>query len=217
MCLYQTTDPDVHERSACLPTDTPDAGVLRAVDTVTNVERRYRYASRTSTVFTLAVLTDGTGTPTITDATNGAVEMTDTTADFEGGAIPVQVGDEIRNVTDGGVGTITKVFADKVEHTPLTGGTNDDWETTDTYEINFLTQAYDAADTGYVPPLDARNITEAVTLLSNTLVFGAPFNVRVVVRQGKIITEFVTSGSVTSGGLTVSAVRQPYVIAGTAV
>jgi len=75
------------EASAALPTDTPDAGVLRAVDPGTNVEKRYRYSSRSSTVFTLTVLTDGTGNPTITDATTGAVEMTDTGADFEGGAI----------------------------------------------------------------------------------------------------------------------------------
>ncbi len=204
------------EASAAVPTDTPDAGVLRVVDPGTNVERRYRYGSRTTTVFTLIVITDATGTPTITDPTDGAVEMTDTTADFEGAAIPVEVGDEIRNVTDGGVGTITKVFADKVEHTPLAGGTNNDWQTTDTYEIGRLVQAYDGSDTGYVPPLDSRNIIEAVTLLSNTLVFDTSFNVRVVVRQGKIITEFVTSGTVGSGGLTVSAVRQPDTIAGTA-
>jgi len=125
------------------------------------------------------------------------------------------VGDEIRNVTDGGIGTITAVFADKVEHTPLTGGTNDDWETTDTYEINFLVQAYDGSDTGYVPPLDARDITEGVTQLSNTLVYDANFDVRVVVRQGGEILEFVTSGTVTSGGLSVSAVRAPDVIANT--
>lgn len=203
------------EAAAAVPTDTPDAGVIRVYDVGTDVERRYRYASRTTTVFTLTVLTDGTGTPTANDATNGAVEMTDTTADFEGGATPVQVGDQIRNATDGGVGTITAVFADKVEHTPLEGGTNNDWQTTDTYEINYLTQAYDAADTAYVPPLDARDITEGVTQLSNTLVFDTAFNVRVVVRQGGEILEFVTSGQVTSGGLTVSAVRAQDVIANT--
>ena len=205
-----------YETAAAMPTDTPDAGVLRVVDVGTNVERRYRYGSRTTTVFTLVVITDATGNPTVNDATIGATEMTDTTADFEGAAIPVEVGDEIRNTTDGGVGTITKVFADKVEHTPLEGGTNDDWQTTDTYEIGRLVQAYDASDTGYVPPLDARNVVEAVTLLSNTLTYNADFAVRVVVRQGKVITEFVTAGTVTSGGLTVSAVRQPDNIAGTA-
>jgi hypothetical protein len=201
--------------NAAVPTDTPDAGVVRVLDTGTNVERRYRYSSRTSTVFTLTALTDGTGNPTANDATNGATEMTDTTADFEGGAIPVQVGDQIRNATDGGIGNITAVYNDKVEHTPLEGGTNNDWQTTDTYEINYLTQAYDTADTAYVPPLDSRNITEGVTQLSNTLVFGSNFDVRVVVRQGGEILEFVTSGQVTSGGLTVSAVRAQDVIANT--
>ena len=142
--------------------------------------------------------------------------MFDTTADFEGGAIPVQVGDEIRNVTDGGVGTITKVYKERLEHTPLEGGGSNDWNTADTYEINFLVQAYDGSDTAYVPPLANRDITEAVTLLSNTLVYDSDFSVRVVVRQGKVITEFVTAGTVNSGGLTVSAVRQPDNIAGTA-
>jgi hypothetical protein len=196
-------------------TDEPDAGVIRMVDVGTNVERRYRYASRTGTIATLVALTDGTGNPTTTDATNGVTEMFDTTADFSGAAEPVQVGDEIRNATDGGVGTITAVYETRLEHTPLEGGTNNDWNTADTYEINRLTQAYDGSDTGYIPPLDARDITEGVTQLSNTLVYSANFDVRVVVRQGGEILEFVTAGEVTSGGLTVSAVRAPDVIANT--
>ena len=197
------------DSAAALPTDTPDAGVLHAVDVGLVNDFRYRYASRTTTIFTLVVPTDATGTPTTTDATNGVEEMFDTTADFAGAAIPVQVGDTIRNVTDGGVGVITGVFRNRLTHTPLTGGTNDDWNTADTYLINALVQAYDGSDTGYVPIIDARNITEGTTQLSNTLTFDTAFDVTIRVRQSGKMLDFISSGTVGSGGLTSSAVRNP--------
>jgi len=197
------------DSAAAVPTDTPDAGVLHAVDVGLVNDFRYRYASRTTTVFTLVVPTDATGNPTTTDATNGVEEMFDTTADFAGAAIPVKVGDTIRNVTDGGVGVITGVFKERLTHTPLTGGTNDDWNTADTYLINALVQAYDGSDTAYVPIIDDRNITEGVTSLSNTLTFDAAFDVTIRVRQSGKMLDFISSGNVGSGGLTSSAVRNP--------
>jgi hypothetical protein len=54
-----------------------------------NEEHRYRYSSFTGSTFTLVTPTDGTGNPTTNDATNGAVVMIDSTADFEGAATPV--------------------------------------------------------------------------------------------------------------------------------
>lgn len=194
--------------NATIPSDTPNAGVLRVVDDTDGSERRYRYSSYTGTTFTFVSPTDGTGNPTSNDATNGATEMVDNTADFAGAAEPVRVGDEIRNATDGGIGTITAVYDDKVEHTPLQGGTNNDWQTTDTYEINRLTQAYvSGTDTAYVPVIDNDNITEDTTELSNSLVFSSNFNVTIRVRQGKVILPFIGSGTVTNSGLTVSAIR----------
>ena len=152
--------------------------------------------------------TDGTGNPTTTDATNGVEDMFDTTADFEGAAIPVQVGDQIRNATDGGVGTIIEVYKERLVHTPLAGGTNNDWNTADTYEINRLVATYvNGTDTAYTSVVDGVNATEGTTELSNSLVFDTAFNVRIVVRQGKVILPFIGSGQVTSAGLTVSAIR----------
>ncbi len=197
------------EADPAVPTDTPDAGVIHVVDTGLINDFRYRYASRTTTVFTFVVPTDATGSPTTTDATSGVEEMFDTAADFAGAAIPVQVGDTIRNTTDGGVGVITGVFKERLTHTPLTGGTNDDWNTGDTYLINALVQAYDGSDTAYVPVIDARNITEGTTQLSNTLTFDTSFDVSVRVRQSGKMIDFISAGNVGSGGLTVSAVRNP--------
>jgi hypothetical protein len=200
--------------NASIPSDYPSAGVLRVVDVDVNEEHRYRYSSFTGSTFTLVTPTDGTGNPTTNDATNGAVVMIDSAADFEGAATPVAVGDQIRNATDGGVGTITAVFQDRVYHTPLAGGTNNDWETTDTYEINRLVATYvSGTDTAYVPIVDAVNITEGITELNNTLVFASPFDVTIRVRQGKVILPFISSGQVTSGGLTVSAIRTEDTIA----
>lgn len=200
--------------NAALPSDLPDAGYLAVVDVSAGEEHEYRYASKAGSTLTLVVPTDGTGNPTTTDATNGAVEMFDNTADFAGAAIPVRVGDKIRNATDGGVGTITAVYNDKVEHTPLTGGTNNDWQVTDTYEINRLVATYvSGTDTAYVPIIRSDNITEGTTELSNSLVYNANFDVTIRVRQGKKILPFIGSGTVTSGGLTVSAIRTPDTIA----
>jgi hypothetical protein len=197
------------ETAAAMPTDEPDAGVLHVVDTGLVNDFRYRYASRTTTVFTLVVPTDATGNPTTNDATNGVEEMFDTGASFAFGGEPVEVGDTIRNVTDGGVGVITGVFKERLTHTPLTGGTNNDWQTTDTYLINALVQAYDGSDTGYVAVIDERNITFGVTSLSNTLTFDAAFDVTIRVRQSGKMLDFISSGNVGSGGLAVSAVRAP--------
>jgi hypothetical protein len=197
------------EASAAVPTDEPDAGVLHVVGVDENNDFRYRYASRTTTVFTLVVPTDSTGNPTTTDATNGVEEMFDTTADFAGAAEPVRVGDSIRNETDGGYGVITGVFKERLTHTPLIGGTNNDWNTADTYRINALVQNYDGSDTGYVAVIDDRNITEGVTQLSNTLTFDTAFDVTIRVRQSGKMIDFISSGNVGSGGLTSSAVRNP--------
>lgn len=194
--------------NATIPSDYPSAGVLKVVDAGDGSERRYRYASWATTTFTLVVPTDSGGNPTSIDATNGAVALDDTSANFTGAAVPVRVGDEIRNSTDGGVATITAVYDQRLEHTPLTGGTNNDWELADVYVINALTQAYTSGvDTAYVPIIDTDNIVEGTTELSNSLVYGGDFNVRIVVRQGKVILPINGSGTVTSGGLTFPAGR----------
>lgn len=200
--------------NAAIPSDYPSAGVLRVVDVDAAEEHRYRYASFTGSTFTLVSPTDGTGTASSATAGPGATVLIDSTADFAGAATPVRVGDQIRNATDGGVGTITAVFTDRVYHTPLTGGTADDWGIGDTYQINQLVTAYvSGTDTAYVPIVDGDNITEGTTELSNTLVFGSPFDVTIRVRQGKVILPFISSGSVSSGGLTVSAIRTEDTIA----
>lgn len=197
------------DTSAAVGTDEPSVGVIHVVGVDETNDYRYRYASRTSTVFTFVAPTNGTGNPTTTDATNGVEEMFDTGADFAGAAEPVKVGDTIRNATDGGVGVITGVFRNRLTHTPLTGGTNNDWNTADTYEINRLVQAYDGSDTAYVSVVDDRNYTEGTTQLSNTITFDTSFAVTIRVRQSGKILDFISSGTVGSGGLSVSAVRNP--------
>jgi hypothetical protein len=135
--------------------------------------------------------------------------MFDTAASFPFGGLPVKVGDSIRNETDGGYGVITGVFKERITHTPLIGGTNNDWHTADVYRINALIQTYDGSDTGYVAVVDERNITFGVTALSNTLTYDADFDVTIRVRQSGKMLDFISSGTVGSGGLAVSAVRAP--------
>jgi len=134
------------EASAAVDSDTAAIGwlIVRAVD-----EKEwhwYRYASRTSTVFTLP--TEITGT-----ADNSGSETTtlyDVAIDFEAGDIIE--GDILINETDSSWCQIKSITdSDYIIHTPLVDGTNDHWSSGDNYSIHSLAQTYDGSDTFRVP------------------------------------------------------------------
>jgi len=64
---------------------------------------------------------------------NDATVMTDSTADF---TVDALIGWKIYNVTDGSWGTITDNDATSVTADDLVGGTGDEWDDDDVYEIN---------------------------------------------------------------------------------
>ncbi len=68
-----------------------------------------------------------------TGGSGEATVMTDSTAAF---TVDALIGWKIYNVTDGSYGIITDNDETTVTVAALTGGTDDDWDTADTYEIN---------------------------------------------------------------------------------
>lgn len=182
-----------------IATDTPDSGVIRVVDSSENTEHRFRYSSWTGSTFTLTDLSAVTGTADSDEVTG--TYFTDSGADFS----TILPGDLVRNETDGSWAHVITVndTTDTITHTPLQGGSNNDWTSGDTYSFNNLPVTYEAADTIYVPFIDE---TATSTSVSKTVLYASNREVLIRVRK-KGILPFETSGSVTSSGLSVAAIR----------
>jgi hypothetical protein len=189
----------ITDGSPTIAQDTPDSGVIRVVDASTGAEHRFRYVSWTGSTFTLVTTGMVTGTADAADVTG--TTFTDAGADFSA----ILPGDLIRNETDGSWAHVITVndTTDVITHTPLRGGTNNDWTASDTYSFNNLPVAYVAADTIYVPFVDE---TATSTSTSKTVLYASDRAVLVRVRK-KGILPFETSGTVTTSGLSVAAIR----------
>ena len=179
--------------------DTPSSGVLRVVDTSDTEfrEHRYRYSSWDTSTFTL--VTGATGSATTGSSGNTLV---DTNADF-GGTDNVQVGDVIRNTTDGSYGYIVSIVNSTTLTTRLFHGSDNSWEVGDDYETNTLAVNYDDSDTAYVPLIEA---VSTGTYVEQTVLYYTDRPVLVRVRK-KGILPYETTGTFTSAGLVVSAIR----------
>jgi hypothetical protein len=193
----------VTDGSPAIASDTPDSGVIRVVDVSAGTEHRFRYASWTGSTFTLTG-SFPTGTATTADVT-GRI-LIDSGASFVSGAV-VKPGDLIRNTSDGAWGHVITVDSNtQITHTPLVGGTGNDWVISDAYSFNNLPVVYTASDTLYVPYIDETATTTSVskTVLYDTVNGNKDVLVRV---RKKGILPFETSGTVTTSGLSVAAIR----------
>lgn len=200
---------------ATVPNDTPESGVCRVVDTVNSRELRFRYASFTGTDLTLSAVAEGTGA---TSADAGGTTLTDTSANFTNGTDDPVIGDIIINTSDANSwGVITSVATTSVTHTPLQGGTENDWDVSDTYSINAIPYDLNAADTAYIPILDViATGGNPVTMSSANFVYLTDIPVLVRVRNGGSvdpIQPFEIENTIDSSGLTQAAIRTPDTIA----
>ena len=213
-------------------TEIPASGTVRVVLTTLNEEHRYRYVSRTiatNATFTLVDQSgnEGTGvtTPSTPDA-NGNATLTDTTATFTTGPA-VEVGDLVRNTT------ITKrdqVWEVTGNITATTLGVRwlygpksaaQDWDNTDTYEINAIVGNHDdgTTPTNYATSdnlYDTIIDEEATGSSVNTTLVKTPasdYAVVMTARQGKVILPFTINPSVDDNGMTQSVVRTTDTIA----
>ena len=180
-----------------IASDTPVSGVIRIVDTSTNREHRLRYDSWITSTFTL---------PTAVTGTADSIDVTGTNLfDASGNFIVngILSGDLLRNTTDGSWCQVITVSATTITHTPLYGGSTNKWATNDNYSFHTLPVAYDGTDTAYVPFLDE---TASTTSVSKTVLYNSNRDVLIRVRK-KGILPFETSGTVTTSGLSVAAIR----------
>ena len=184
--------------SPALAQDTPAAGILRIEDVSENTGHRIRYASWTGAIFTL--LTEVTGT---VDTASSTTVLNDSGATFQ--TNDILAGDIVWNVTDASWAHVKSIESQtQVITTPLQGGGDNTWTmTTDTYSFHTLPVTYTASDTLYVPFIDG---TATTTSIEKTFLFASNRTVIVRVRI-KGIKPFETSGTITSAGLTVAAIR----------
>jgi len=200
---------------ATVPNDTPESGVIRVVDTVNIRELRFRYSSFTGTDLVLSAVDHSGGTITGTDAAPATV-LTDSGVDFSDGNA-AQIGDIINNRTDNSWGVATAIGTTTITHTPLSGGGDNNWDTSDVYGINEIPYDLNAADTAYIPILDViASGGDPVTISSANLVYLTDIPVLIRVRNGGSvdpIQPFEIENTISSGGLIQAAIRTPDTIA----
>ncbi len=187
--------------------DTPLVSKVRTVDTSTNREQRYRYTTFSGSTFTLAAEVSG-----VANLGSSDTILIDASATF---TTDIEVGDTVRNKTDVLTGFVqsidsaTQLTLSKLEdEAGVIGGS---FATGEQYSINTLDRQYTSGDTVYVPIIDSVNNTG--TTITNTLTFSTSIAVLARVRQGKVILPFETTGTIGSGGLTVTAIRTTDTIA----
>ena len=169
--------------------EAPPAGKVQVVDVSNNNETiRYRYASFTGAIFTL---TGSTGTA---DAGSSTSVLFDAAADFVTDG--VEVGDIVRNTTDGEEGIVTVVTDLNTLGITTTAST---WEAK-LYEVNMLARPYVAGDDVWVPFI--LRIADATTE-SNTIIHagGGDIPVRVVVRSAGVVEPQEFDQVIANGGV----------------
>lgn len=186
--------------TASIPNDTPLSGTIKVVDTGNtspeNREMRYRYSSWTGSTFTLETASTGTA-----EATSSGNTLVDT-----GAFASVEVGDPIRNTTDGSYGWVKeKVDANTIITTQLEGGGSNDWADMDNWETNTLVVTYTNADTAYVPYVD---IVVDTATENQLLTFVANRNIILVHRDENYI-DVVTQGTITNTGFSFRISQTP--------
>ncbi len=212
---FNGLDDTVIRFDVTVPNDTPESGTVRVVDNINIRELRFRYSSFTAADLTLSPVAEGSG---VTTPNAAGTNLIDTSANFTNATDDPQIGDIIRNITDNSWGVITAINgATSIQHTPLIGGTDDDWDASDTYAINVIPYDLDAGDTAYIPILDVvTSGADPQNVSSANLVYLTDLPVLVRVRNGGSadpIQPFEIENTIDSGGLTQAAIRTPDTIA----
>lgn len=178
--------------TTAIPNDTPLSGTVRIIDTgITspeNRELRFRYASWTGSTFTFVSGDSGTATA------GSSGNILEDTGAFPGS---IEVGDPIRNTTDGSFGWVKEIIdANTIRTSQLEGGTSNDWVTGDSWDTMLLPNSLTSADTAYVPYMDI--IVDTVTETQN-LTFVTNRNI-IGVHREETLLDVVIQGTITSTG-----------------
>ncbi|KKN96840.1 hypothetical protein LCGC14_0164840 [marine sediment metagenome] len=194
--------------------DVPATGWIRAVDTGTpGKEERYEYSSISGAGVNVNLRVVSPGDD-VCDAGGSATILSDINVGLNFGQDgQAKVGHTVRNVTDSSEAIILRrIDDDNIETTPLTGGTSNDWATSDAYEINTVQFLIDAADTAYFPFID--DTVETGTSLTKSIKFDTTTEIVARARfsdpdvGGQRIQPFELLGrQLTNSDLTITAIR----------
>jgi len=177
--------------------DTPASGVLRIVDTSANTEHRMRYKSWSGSTFVLLDKITGT-----TTSDGGSTKIIDSSATFL--SEDIKPGDIVRNVTDGSWAQVVSIDSDtQITTTKLQGGSDNTWQSGDTYEFHTLPVTYDSNDTAYVPFIDDIATGSEISV---TVIYTTDRTILTRVRKKGIIP-FEIAGTFVSTGYIVAAIR----------
>jgi len=139
---------------------------VRVVDTSSATGEEYRFYFTSVTTLTVTLDSGANTAGTATSLGSGTV-LNDTGAFTAYGAnASVRTGMEIRNTTDGSRAVVLrKIDNDSIETTPLSGGTDDTWSSSDVWDANRVVVALVDADTIYFPYIDDESTGSSLTAL----------------------------------------------------
>jgi hypothetical protein len=166
-------------------------GIVRVVDTSAQAEQRYRYSSWTNGTFSLFQVTGQA------EAGTNEQKIVDT-----GAFGSVEVGDIVRNITQGLVDYVASISGSDVIYTnnEISGQGSGD-----SYDVGGTVQNYATGDSVYVPLIDTYKEDNADESVS--IVFVSSFNYRARARQAGVIIPFESNGQVTGANETVTVIR----------
>lgn len=178
----------------------------------TDQEDRYHFASYATTIFTLTSNADWTGN-TETAGDTAGLTLTDTTTPATFVTDGVLPGMMVQNTTDGSIGVVDTVNSETVLtlEARLTGGSENDWDIGDGYEINRLVRTYDNTADVYCPFIDDK-ITSG-TSKARSIVYSADVPVVVRARDGGTYLPFEVENTIDTGGMSQAAILNPDTIA----
>lgn len=180
-------------------TDLPQTGWLHIWAASTNSKQNYRYSSWASKTFTFPSEVTGSATSSGTSTTLNSTGI---------GALNIQEGDTIRNTTDGSWAIIDELSTNSATTTALTGGFDNTWSSGDSFSLHRLALTYtDNDDLVDIPIFNSQTNVSGVA--STTYAGSVPVSVTIRIRSNQGTSKFVpynTSGTITSSGLSITAV-----------
>jgi hypothetical protein len=192
--------------SGGIDTDEPQTSYLRIVDKSDSNEReaRLEHSSWTSSTFTLRA--GDSGTATATDTNSGTV-LEDTGAFVGFPTAGLKIGDVILNTTDNSWAVVVDAIdGNQLQTTQLADGTDNTWQSGDTWDSNLVPFATTTSDRTYVGLIDEVIDSGVAQEASNSLIYSADIPAVVRVRV-KGIKPFSQETTVINTGRSVAAIR----------
>ena len=186
------------EVNETIDTDLPQDGWLHIWDSSTNTKQEYRYTSRNGKIFSLPTEVTGTASSTGDSITLNSTGI---------GALNIQEGDAIRNTTDGSWASVDELSTNSAITTPLAGGSDNNWQSADSFSVHKLAISYESTDLVDIPLFNGQ--TDVNGDISTTYGGATPVSIVVRIRSNEGVTKYVpfnTNGSITSNGFSLTAI-----------